>query len=132
MSRAMIRFLTPTELKGGGLVVREPLFGILFARVRDRIHTLRRLYGRGSLLVDFQGQGERAQLVKLVNSNLQWENWERRSSKTGQRHFLGGFTGEAEYEGELCEFIPYLKVASWTGVGRQTTWGKGHIEIMMD
>jgi hypothetical protein len=127
-SRAIIRFVTPTELKGGGQVLREPEFGVLFARVRDRIHMLRQLYGRGPLPLDFRAMGERARAVKLVRSSLQWENWERRSSKTGQRHPLGGFVGEAEYEGELAEFVPYLKVASWTGVGRQTTWGKGYIQ----
>jgi hypothetical protein len=42
---------------------------------------------------------------------------------------LGGFTGWAEYEGELREFVPYLEAARWTGVGRQTVWGKGEIGI---
>jgi hypothetical protein len=37
--------------------------------------------------------------------------------------------GEAEYEGELGEFVPYLKAGKWVGVGRQTVWGKGEVEI---
>jgi hypothetical protein len=53
----------------------------------------------------------------------------RRSGRTGQVHPLGGFTGEAEYEGDLAEFVPYLLAAQWTGVGRQTVWGKGAIEV---
>jgi len=52
----------------------------------------------------------------------------RRSSRTGQVHSIGGFVGEAEYEGELDEFICFLRVVKWTGVGRQTVWGKGVIE----
>jgi hypothetical protein len=53
---------------------------------------------------------------------------ERRSSRTGQRHPLGGFIGEAEYEGDLLhEFLPILRAAQWTGIGRQTVWGKGEI-----
>jgi hypothetical protein len=40
---------------------------------------------------------------------------------------LGGFVGVAEYEGDLNEFFPYLEIARWTGVGRQTVWGKGEI-----
>jgi len=51
----------------------------------------------------------------------------RTSRATGQRHSLGGFTGVAEYEGDLAEFLPYLEIARWTGVGRQTVWGKGEI-----
>jgi hypothetical protein len=127
--RIRVRFLTPTELKAEGRVVREPEFGVLFARVRDRLHTLRSLYGEGPLPLDFSAAGERARAVKLIGSDLRWEMSERRSGRTGQTHQLGGFTGWAEYEGELAEFVPYLRAATWTGVGRQTTWGKGHIEV---
>jgi len=127
--RAEIHFLTPTELKGAGRILRTPDFGVLFARCRDRIHTLRQIYGRGPLPLDFSGLGQRAKQVKLMRSNVQWENSERRSGRTGQTHPLAGFIGSAEYEGDLREFLPYLRAASWTGVGRQTTWGKGHIEI---
>jgi CRISPR/Cas system endoribonuclease Cas6 (RAMP superfamily) len=53
----------------------------------------------------------------------------RRSSRTGQIHPIGGFIGEAEYEGDLTEFVPYLRAAQWTGVGRQTVWGKGQVRV---
>jgi hypothetical protein len=129
VERVRIQFVTPTELKAEGKVVREPQFGVLFARVRDRIHTLRSLYGEGPLDLDFSASGERARAVKLVHSDLRWEAPERRSGRTGQTHSLGGFTGRAEYQGNLTEFLPYLQAASWTGVGRQTTWGKGQIEV---
>ena len=50
-------------------------------------------------------------------------------TQTGQVHPIGGFVGEAEYEGELGEFVPYLKAGKWVGVGRQTVWGKGEISV---
>jgi hypothetical protein len=53
----------------------------------------------------------------------------RRSSRTGQTHGIGGFTGFAEYEGDLAEFLPWLEAAQWTGVGRQSVWGKGEIRL---
>jgi hypothetical protein len=37
--------------------------------------------------------------------------------------------GEADYEGELGEFLPILRAAEYTGVGRQTVWGKGSIGV---
>jgi hypothetical protein len=129
VDRAEVRFLTPTEIKGAGQILREPDFGVLFARIRDRLHTLRQLYGRGPLPLDFSAMGKRAQQVKLVRNNTRWETHERSSGKTGQTHPLAGFVGTAEYQGDLAEFLPYLRAASWTGVGRQTTWGKGHIEV---
>ena len=125
--RIRIQFLSPTELKGAGEINQQPEFGILFARARDRLHNLRKLYGAGPLDFDFKAAGERARQVKLLNSQLTWETHERRSGRTGRTHPLGGLVGTAEYEGDLGEFLPYLHAASWTGVGRQTTWGKGHI-----
>lgn len=123
--RLRIRFLTPTELKGAD----EPAFGPLLARVRDRVSTLRALYGRGPLDLDFQAFGERAARVRMTYCELQTVEEERFSKRTGRRHSLGGFTGVAEYEGAVTEFVPYLEAARWTGVGRQTVWGKGEISV---
>lgn len=129
VNQVRVRFLTPTELKSGQQIVSRPEFGILAARIRDRISTLRELYGSGPLDIDFRGFGERANLIRMTRCDLHSMDASRRSSRTGQVHPIGGFVGEAEYEGELREFIPYLQLASWTGVGRQTVWGKGHIAV---
>jgi hypothetical protein len=123
--RLRIRFLTPTELKGSHV----PDFGPLLARIRDRISTLRALYGAGPLSLDFRAFGERAGRVSMTRCELQTVEEERLSKGTGQRHAIGGFTGFAEYEGAFAEFVPYLEAARWTGVGRQTVWGKGEIEV---
>ena len=72
---------------------------MLFARARDRVSALRSLYGEGPLGIDFRAPGS--------------------------VHPLGGLVGVAEYEGEFGEFVPFLEAAQWTGVGRQTVWGKG-------
>ena len=50
---------------------------------------------------------------------LEWLEHERRSAP---------LTVEA-YRGDLAAFLPYLRAARWTGVGRQTVWGKGEIEV---
>jgi hypothetical protein len=126
---ARVRFVTPTELKTGGALAARPEFGVLFARIRDRLSGLRACYGGGPLDVDFAAWGARAARVRLTRCAIAQANVERRSSKSGAWHPLGGFTGEAEYEGELDEFAPYLEAACWTGVGRQTVWGKGQIEV---
>lgn len=121
--RVRVRFLTATELKGA----KRPEFGILVARIRDRVGTLRELYGDGPLAIDFKAFGERASRVSMTRCEVAPVAAERVSRGTGQRHSLGGFTGFAEYEGNLAEFVPYLEIARWTGVGRQTVWGKGEI-----
>jgi CRISPR-associated endoribonuclease Cas6 len=129
VTRLRVRFVTPTELKSGQQIAPSPEFGILAARIRDRISTLRELYGDGPLDIDFRAFGERASLVRMTRCDVRDVDVSRRSSRTGQVHPIGGFVGEAEYEGDLAEFLPYLRVAKWTGVGRQTVWGKGETEV---
>ena len=130
VERVGVRFLTPTELKNAGGLAERPEFPILFTRLRDRLSTLRALYGAGPLAIDFRAMGERANTIRLVRCNLAWEKVERKSGRTGQVHPLGGFLGEAAYEGDLAEFMPWLRAARWVGVGRQTVWGKGDVRVL--
>ena len=129
IDRVTIRFASPTELKAEGKPVERPEFGVLFARLRDRIATLCALYGPGPLDVDFRGMGARAAAVRLVRCNLARHDAFRTSRRTGQTHPLGGFTGKVEYQGVLQEFLPWLRAGRWTGVGRQTVWGHGEIRV---
>ena len=124
-----VEFLTPTELKHEGRLVDRPEFAILFARIRDRVSALRALYGDGPLEIDFAGMGARAASVAMASCDLRAVDVERRSSRPGQTHPIGGFVGSAVYEGDLHEFLPYLEAARWTGVGRQAVWGKGEIAV---
>ena len=121
--RVRVTFLSPAELKGQ----ESPEFGPMFARIRDRIGTLRALYGAGPLEIDFKAMGKRATAIRMTHCDVRDVEVERVSRN--RRHPLGGFTGVAEYEGSLTEFIPYLEIASYTGVGRQTVWGKGEISV---
>lgn len=130
VERLTIRFVTATELKSKGDVAPRPEFDILFARIRDRIATLRSLYGGGAFALDFAAMGERAAAVRMTRCEIQWARAQRRSGSSGQVHPLGGFTGEAEYAGSLTEFLAWLRAAQWTGVGRQTVWGKGELRVI--
>jgi hypothetical protein len=126
-----IRFLTPTELKGEGGTAARPEFSVLFARIRDRVSNLRELYGPGPLEIDFRSLGDRARSVAMTRCQITTTRATRHSSRTGQIHPLGGFTGEVQYRGCMAEFLPYLQAARWTGVGRQTVWGKGEIAVAL-
>jgi hypothetical protein len=129
LSRLRLLFLTPTELKAHGEPVSQPSFGPLFARIRDRVATLRSLYGEGPLDLDFRLLAEVAEQIQMTRCDIRHENVERRSSRSGQRHPLGGFVGEAVYEGDLAPFLGWLRAAEFCGVGRQTVWGKGVVQI---
>jgi len=125
-----LEFVTPTELKAAGEIRNQPIFGILFARIRDRISSLRVIYGPGPLDINYQLLADRAATISMPRTCVRHEQSTRRSTRTGQVHPMGGFIGEVEYEGELTEFVPWLECAYWTGVGRQTVWGKGQVRII--
>jgi hypothetical protein len=122
-------FRTPTELKSGGAVLREAPFEVVVARAADRVGELTRLYGAGELELDHRGLRERARAVRMTSSALSWASRSRTSSRTGQTHPVGGFVGPVRYDGPVGEFVPLLRAAYWTGIGRQTVWGKGVIEV---
>ena len=128
--RLLVRFLTPTELKNEGELVDRPEFGILLRRLRDRISNLRGFYQGGALVVAFEALGQAADKVEIGRCELRRVESERLSSRTGQRHSLGGFVGEVEYVGEMARFVDFLRVGAWVGVGRQTVWGKGCLEVV--
>jgi hypothetical protein len=127
VERVTIHFQTPTELRSAADQASVEDFAALFARVRDRVSTLRSLYGEGPLAIDFRGMAERARAIRSVRSCLKTEAVLRRSSRTGAVHPLSGVTGEVEYEGDLTEFLPLLNAGYWTGAGKHTVWGNGAI-----
>jgi hypothetical protein len=126
-----VQFRSPTELKYRGKVVHEPHFPALWNNACDRISGLSTLYGQWPLAIDFGSLREVAQHVRLIHHELRRLEKSRRSSRTGQLHPLGGFVGTACYEGPLDPFLHYLQAAQWTGVGRQTVWGKGEIALSL-
>lgn len=124
-----VEFLTATELKHRGSIVEVPSFPALWSRTCHRLESLSNLYGEGPLSLGSRELHEHARNIRLMRYQFEHVEKKRRSSRTGQVHPLGGFLGWAEYEGSLDRFLPYLQAARWTGIGRQTVWGKGEIAI---
>lgn len=129
LRRLTIRFLTPTFIRAEGQVIQQPEFHHVFKRLRDRINALETFFGEGPLDADFRGLGERAEKVGTISSHFEWVERARTSGKTRQRHELSGFVGEATYEGDLDEFLPWLALGELVHVGRHTAWGNGRFEV---
>ncbi len=127
--RITIRFLTPTFLRANGEVVRRPEFHHVFKRLRDRINALCSFFGHGPLDADFRGLGQRAEKVRTISAQIEWIERFRTSSRTRQKHELSGFIGEATYEGELGEFLPWVALGELVHVGRHAAWGNGWYSI---
>jgi len=103
---------------------------VLAHRILERLWALGCLYqGWKAGDWDYRGLLDLGRGVRLVDWSWRHREAERRSSRTAQRHSIGGFTGWAEYEGEVGPFLPVLEIARWIGVGRQTVWGKGEVRV---
>lgn len=126
--RIRVRFTTPTEIKGVPASA-PPEFAILMARLRDRISALRSFYGAGPPAIDFKRFLDNAREVRSLGGEIVHFGGERRSSRTGQRHPLGGFMGHCDYAGDFRQYLPWLEVAEHACVGRQTVWGHGRLIV---
>ena len=125
-SRIRARFLTPTEIKVRGEIARDAAFEPLFARLHERLRFLIKHYAGVEPEVD--GTLDAAKGIRTVRQDLREVGATRYSTRTGQTHPLAGFVGEAVYEGDFTLLWAWLKASEWTGVGRQTVWGKGVVE----
>lgn len=130
-TKIQVEFVSPTELKYQNRVTHRPDFPVLFGRIRDRVATLRALYGEGPLDLDIRESNLRSSAIRMTRCDLHVIEIERRSGHTGQKHPIGGFLGFAEYEGDLAAFLPWLEACRWTGVGRHAVWGNGEIAVSL-
>ena len=71
----------------------------------------------------------RAEKVACVRRDLRWEERERRSSRTGMRHPIGGLLGECAFAGDLAEFLPLLWLGQYLHVGKHAAWGNGRFRL---
>jgi CRISPR/Cas system endoribonuclease Cas6 (RAMP superfamily) len=124
-----IQFVTPTWIKSANQVIRKPDFFHILKRLRDRINALSTFCGSGPLDIDFAALGKSAEEVRTVSCDVHWEERFRTSSKTHHRHDLSGFVGQAVYEGDLVEFLPWLLLGEIVHLGKHTAWGMGQMQL---
>ena len=126
-----LRFVTPTALKESGEIASEPQFRVLFRRLIERIRALGRFYQQWSADVDFAELSQQADQIEMTQCEwISRSGDRRRSARSGHSHELRGYVGWAEYAGPVGCFVPLLEIGRYTGVGRNTVWGNGEIQII--
>jgi hypothetical protein len=127
-SKLRVRFVTPTDLRGGDNAAEVPPFGRLVRRARDRISALATFFAAPLTGLDLRAVGESADSVTVAASELGVKSVARTSARTGQRHDVGGTTGFVIYEGAaIGAAMPWLRLAESLGVGKHATFGSGCI-----
>lgn len=121
-----IRFVTPTRIRVAGNVLTEISFQLLVKNMLRRVSMLMEIYGGKKLDWDYRGLIDSAAEVKTVSSKLEWNDWERYSSRQNAKINLGGFIGEVEYQGKaLTKFLPLILAGELLHVGSGTSFGLG-------
>ena len=127
-TRVKAQFVTPTEIKVRGELASDAAFVNVFARIHERLRFLLTHYCGCDAATGADGTLDAARKIVTVHEDLRSLGVTRYSTRTGQTHPLAGFVGEAVYEGDFTLLWQWLKASEWTGVGRQTVWGKGAVE----
>ena len=126
---ATVAFLTPTRLTGEERLQDKPEFHLLYRAALRRVSSLMAFHCGATLDLDYRAEIEAAKGVRLAEDRTRWEEWERYSSRQGQRMKFGGIVGEARYAGDLRRFGAMLRAVEVVHVGKNTTFGLGRVQI---
>jgi hypothetical protein len=124
-----LRFLTPVRIKYNGNYVAQPPFHVLFRNVVRRVSWLSYFHCGERWEADFPALIAAAEKVKTAHVATEWVEWGRTSTRQRRHMTLGGFVGEAAYEGELGPFLPLTLLGSLVHVGKACTFGHGWYEV---
>lgn len=120
-----LHFLTPTRLKYRGKYVRRPEFHVIVRNLLRRISSLSYFHCGQLWETDFHGIIAAAEDVEATDVDVEWVDWERYSGRQQRRINLGGFVGQATYQGDLKPFRPLLALGELVHVGKATVFGHG-------
>ena len=125
-----LRFLTPARIKYNGKFIDNANFEIVIRNLLRRLSSLAEIHCGEKWELDWKGLIERTKVIKTVHSDLVWKDWERYSRRQDTKMNMGGFLGDITFEGDLAEFMPYLKLGEFLHIGKGTVFGLGKYDII--
>ena len=127
-----VTFDTPLRMKWKGSYTAESHFHLLIRNAVRRVSSLLYFHHGGEELeIPFSELFQKAEQIELIQSDVQWVDWERYSARQDTRMTLGGIIGTSTYRGELQEFIPWLVLSETIHIGKQTAFGLGKIGLVL-
>jgi len=127
--KVTLRFLTPIRIKHEGRFISQPPFHVIVRNILRRVSSLYYFHCGEQWEFDYRGTIERAQEIRSAELNTRWVDWERYSGRQNAKLKMGGFVGEAVYEGDLTEFRPLLLLGQLVHIGKACVFGNGRYEI---
>lgn len=134
IDRVTLRFHTPMRLQQNGSPLgpeRIQPRALLMAAVR-RVCLLATFHTQQVWEPDFQMLSQLASQITSGVKRLRWRDWSRYSHRQQQAMTLGGVVGEWTLKGELTPFLPFLQVGQWVHLGKNSTFGLGHYQMITE
>ncbi|HEU4964477.1 MAG TPA: CRISPR system precrRNA processing endoribonuclease RAMP protein Cas6 [Bacilli bacterium] len=126
-----VSFETPLRMKSKGSYTSDPQFHLLVRNAVRRVTSLLYFHHGGKeLSMDYASFFKRAEAIELVENKTRWVDWDRYSARQDKKMSFGGLVGEAEYRGDISEFVPWLLAAEELHMAKQTAFGLGKIRAV--
>jgi hypothetical protein len=117
-----LKLVTPLRIIHEGQPLRQLPFSSVAGVLFRRISSLAYYYGGIELDLDFKWLARQSRAVVCRNADLSWSN-------------LGGgvqgVTGTVMYEGDLDEFLPFLRLGELLNIGKGAAYGMGNYRLKM-
>ncbi len=128
-----LRFLTPTRIVYGGRLTFDLEFHVLVRNLLRRLSLLSYFHCDAEPADwDFREIIRKAESVRVKSRSLGWHDWERYSARQKTRMKMGGFVGEATFEGDTGPFMDLVRAGEVLHVGKGTAFGLGRFMIVQD
>ena len=122
---------TPLRLQKQGVLITNPHLitaeNVLMSAIR-RVCALLTIHTDTDIHIDFKHLRRLAQHIHITR-NVTFHNWTRYSNRQQQTMDLGGWVGNIVLHGDITPFVPYMQLAEYTHIGKNTAFGLGKITI---
>jgi hypothetical protein len=130
--RIRVEWLTPYRSKKEGRLVTQTSFdapGFLISVAR-RIEALRRQFDSRKPALPMAQLVASANVIRLVDAQLDWQEITRHSSRQQSTMNLGGVIGSFCLEGDcLPQYYPLLQLGQWLHAGKNSLFGLGRYQL---
>jgi len=126
----ILSYLTPVRITYNNHLYSGIEFHVVIRNLLRRLSNLAYFHCGRELNVDFKQLIEKSKQIKTKSADIRWYDWERYSVRQDTKMKMGGVVGKIEYEGNLTEFLPLLKLGEIVHIGKGTAFGLGRYKLL--
>ena len=125
-----LEFTTPLRIKAGKKLVTRLTFPVFFQHLTHRLSLLTDIYGLPEKMPDLRTLLANAEKITTRTNEMHWHDWDRYSGRQKTRMQFGGLLGVITFDGDLTDYLPYIRMGEQLNVGQLTTFGLGRYRMM--